>query len=66
MTIRESRKIEDLAEQFLFPTDNTPSPIGNLCRKGKTIFYAFLDESYFEGATATEVALKLAAHSINL
>ena len=64
MTIRESRVLEDLAEEFLYPSDNTPSPIGHICRQGKTIFYAYPDDNYYEAATAIEVAFKLASHTL--
>ena len=63
-TLRDSQKFDDLVELFLYPIDNTPSVIGDLCRKGKKVFYAFFDGIYYEAPTALQVAQKLATKHI--
>jgi hypothetical protein len=63
-TLRDSQKFDDLVELFLYPIDNTPSIIGDLCRKGKKVFYAFFDGIYYEAPTALQVAQKLASKHI--
>ena len=63
-TLRDSQKFDDLVELFLYPIDNTPSVIGELCRKGKKVFYAFFDGIYYEAPTALQVAQKLATKQI--
>jgi len=64
-TLRDSQKFDGLVELFLYPTDNTPSVIGDLCRKGKKVFYAFFDGVYYEAPTALQVAQKLATKHIS-
>jgi hypothetical protein len=63
--LRDSQKFDNLVELFLYPTDNTPSVIGDLCRKGKKVFYAFFDGVYYEAPTALQVAQKLATKHIS-
>lgn len=63
-TLGNSHKFDDLVELFLYPIDNTPSVIGELCRKGKKVFYAFFDGIYYEAPTALQVAQKLATKYI--
>lgn len=63
-TLGNSHKFDDLVELFLYPIDNTPSVIGELCRKGKKVFYAFFDGIYYEAPTALQVAQKLATKHI--
>lgn len=57
-TIRDATKFSDLAETFL-----ESGMIGELCRKGKQVFYAFYENYtlYCEGQTKTQVAYKLAS-----
>jgi len=64
-TLRNSQKFDNLVEDFLNPNDKTPSPIGELCRKGKKVFYAFFDGIYYEAPTALQVAQKLATKHIS-
>jgi hypothetical protein len=64
-TLRDSQKFDNLVEDFLNPNDKTPSPIGELCRKGKKVFYAFFDGIYYEAPTALQVAQKLATKHIS-
>lgn len=64
-TLCDSQKFDDLVELFLYPIDNTPPLIGELCRKGKKVFYAFFDGIYYEAPTALQVAQKLATKHIS-
>ena len=64
-TLSDSQKFDDLVELFLYPIDNTPSVIADLCRKGKKVFYAFFDGIYYEAPTALQVAQKLATKHIS-
>jgi hypothetical protein len=64
-TIRDFQKFDELVELFLYPIDSAPSVIGELCKKGKKVFYAFFDGVYYEAPTALQVAQKLATLAIN-
>jgi hypothetical protein len=63
-TLRDLQKFDNLVEDFLNPSDKTPSPIGELCRKGKKVFYAIFDGIYYEAPSALQVAQKLATKHI--
>lgn len=64
LSAAKATRYDELVELFLFPEDNLPSPIGELCKKGKKAFYAFFDGVYFEAPTALQVAQKLASRHI--
>jgi hypothetical protein len=61
VTLGDSIKFDNLVEEFLFDS----LLIGELCRKGKQVFYALLDGVYYEAPTKLLVAQKLASKSIN-
>jgi hypothetical protein len=63
-TLKDGQNFDNLVELFLYPTDNAPSIIGELCRKGKKVFYAFFDGIYYEAPSALQVAQKLATKHI--
>ncbi|NDE69451.1 MAG: hypothetical protein EB057_05195 [Microbacteriaceae bacterium] len=56
-TLQDAFRFYDLVEAFL-----EPSVIGELCRKGKKVFYAFYDNYnlYYEAPSKIAVAYKLA------
>lgn len=64
-TLKDAQNFDNLVELFLYPTDNTPSMIGELCRKGKKVFYAIFDGIYYEAPSALQVAQKLATKHIS-
>lgn len=56
-TLQDAFKFYDLVESFL-----ESDIIGELCRKGKKVFYAFYENHtlYYEGQSKIQVAYKLA------
>lgn len=63
-TLKDAQRFDDIVELFLHPPSGEFDVIGHLTRRGKRIYYAYVDGVYYEAPTRLRVAQKLATKFI--
>ena len=64
-TLKDIQNFDACVDAFMYPTDIATDLIGELCRKGKKVYYAFIDGIYYEHKERFVVAQKIATEVYN-
>jgi hypothetical protein len=64
-TLRDVQEFDATVEAYMHPESPETDRIGQLCRSGKAIYYAFIDDIYHEASDRLTVARKIANHVTN-